>query len=584
MAAEKKKPHSRFLFTDDNGEPIVFYMRPCAQKITLKPLIEDGGGGMTVKVTRKCIKLTVESDQISSDDYISTKYILDCVESNKLLAMDKYRLKPKRCSTDHNYAVNEVDPVDDLSPASKIQRTEALPLGRTKYSLADDLAILKHFEKNRELVSMCSGLKIWRDMSLVKVTDHSAESMKDRFKKRILPNIDSYDVSRNIKFLLTKNAKYLADSDHLIEENKEVSKKPATESSRELNQTLSDQRDSFDEYLLGSIVISRKKRSNSQKSLQVVLRDLSLESDKGKSSPVKQAVPNSPSLKENKAMKEKQLKPNLKPHCDKSNDNEKSENISKEGLRNSSQASKSPKVKCPRRPEEADRHNGIDFKKRKLTVVEHSTDSDSKQNKEGDRSSTRLKKKPKTGMNQPNMIETQRDNSSTKTTSAKTNLPLTRNNVANCNGRNRTSDRKGNTANQNERAGRLDYVMEKFLESQNDEVASQEHIVNDSEKEDSEQEEVEEWEIDETVELVQELMERYSLTAKQVLHAFYINNGSTEDAICWIETGLDTAGLPPWDYRDDDRLMSGNWNELETLKGKYGIKVVNNRMLFLEGV
>ncbi|XP_021367123.1 telomeric repeat-binding factor 2-interacting protein 1-like isoform X2 [Mizuhopecten yessoensis] len=591
MAAEKKKAHSRFLFTDDNGEPLIFYMRPCAQKVTLKPLVEDGGGGMTVKVTRKCIKLAVEADQISSDDYISSKYIHDCVESNKLLAMDKYRLKPKKRSAD--LSVDEIDVPDDLSPASKIQRTEALPLGRSRYSLQDDLAILKHFEKNRELASMINGLKIWKDMSSLKVTEHSAESMKDRFKKRILPIIDSYHVSSSVKFLLTKKTKYLADSDHLI---KEKTQKSAPQTTPKKRLTLSDNTDSFDQFLLDSIANSPKKGSNPPRTLQVVLKDvISPKSGKGKASPIKETVHVSPSKnnsKENKeATKEWQSKQKPAQHHDMFSDktestkpglkkpaqhhdmfSDKTEST-KPGLKKTSQTSNLPKVQSPRTTKEIDQHGGHALRKRKLTDTKHSNDTASQLNKNA--SNVRLKKKPKTDINQPSMMESQSDNSFKK----KTPPGLTRKNILDSNGPDSTPDK----------AKRLNYVMEKFLESQDDEVTPPEHFVHDSEKLNSDDDEdgeknVQEDEIEDTIGLVQKLMKQYRLTAKQVLHAFYINNGRCEDTVSWIETGLDTAGLPAWDHRDDRRLRSDDWNALETLKEKYGLKRVNNRLLFLEGL
>ncbi|XP_069130889.1 telomeric repeat-binding factor 2-interacting protein 1-like isoform X2 [Argopecten irradians] len=588
MAAEKKlKTYNRFLFTNDNGEPLIFYMRPCAKKIEIRPLVEDGGGGMTSKVSRKCIKLAVESDQISSEGYVSIKYILDCVEKDTLLELDDYRLKPKKASADQSF----VDVVDDLSPATKIERSEALALGRQKYSLMDDLAILKFFDKKRDLISKCSGLKIWHDMSLQIVTDHSAESMKDRFRKRILPNIDSYDVSSELKFLLTKNKKYLKESDHRKEGNQKTGEETTTENiqnqkscSRKnpLGQltTAFNKRDSFDQFLLEKCGSSKESGNKSEKDnspdkkgnnsemcnsprrVRVVLEDLYPKSDKGHSSPVKQTINGSPSEKEARAANHVQLKQKPQPQCDKSDSSENSENLLGERLKNP----QAPNTdNCPRKSDEIDENKEYEQRKRKIADVNH---------KQGPSKS--LKKRPKTS--HANVIEAENDPGLAKKSPRK-NLPLTRRNVAKSSQQNRSFNR----------AERLEYVMDKFLENQDDEVAPQENIVNNSEdvesdEKEEEKDEVEEWEVEEASELVEDLMQEYNLTTDQVLHALFINNGSALDTMSWIETGLNMSNLPPWDHRDDDRLMSGDPQSFEILRNKYGLKQVNNRLLFLEGL
>ncbi|XP_060067659.1 telomeric repeat-binding factor 2-interacting protein 1-like [Ylistrum balloti] len=542
MAAEKES-YSKFLFTDDNGEPLIFYMRPCAAKTTLKPLVENGGGGMTVKVTKKCIKLAVETDQISSEDYISTKYILDCVKDNKLLAIDKYRLKPKKCSADHS--LDEVEISDDLSPAAKIQKTGTLPLGRQKYTLQEDLSILNYFEKNRESISMWNGLKVWQTMSLLQVTEHSAESMKDRFRKKILPKLDSYNVSSNLKFLFTKKTKYITECS--------------------LKQVESGHGDSFDEYLLDSVTTESPKKGSY--SIRVVLKDV-LKSDKEKSSPPKKA------MSEFLSPKEKSAKEN-------------SVEIGKTKQK-STQLSDDLNKGMQKMDEEVGQHDGPSLRKRKTNNVKQCFDSSSQSSKEASDSITRLKKRPKTSVNQPSMVEKQRDKGTLKPSSAKSPLPLSRSNVKNANGLHHTSDK----------AKRLDYVMEKFFESEEDKIfqlkyfdefAPSERTIHNLEKESSEEEDqkdVKEEEIEETIYFVKDLMKKYDLTAKQVLHALFINNGCCDDTMSWIETGLNTAGLPAWDHRDDERLMMSSVEEstLDTLRTKYGRKTVTNRLMFLEGL
>ncbi|XP_059176395.1 uncharacterized protein LOC131956058 isoform X2 [Physella acuta] len=78
--------------------------------------------------------------------------------------------------------------------------------GRKKYSVDDDFKIIKYLI-NHGRYSETGGNTIWKFMQAVQVTDHTSQSMKARFKKIILPNIESYDIPAQWKAKLTGNYK-----------------------------------------------------------------------------------------------------------------------------------------------------------------------------------------------------------------------------------------------------------------------------------------------------------------------------------------------------------------------------------------
>ncbi|XP_070553449.1 telomeric repeat-binding factor 2-interacting protein 1-like isoform X1 [Ptychodera flava] len=168
--------HSSTLFTADDGQPVTFYMRPCDARARIRPIVEHGGGTISSKYDRKCIKLSVEDEIRHSDDYISIKYIEDCAKENRLLPLDSYRLKKQ---------VRSPSPVPSLSSS-----VISLSGRRTAYTESEDHAILSYLAKHH--YEQLGGNKIWKKMELLKMTDHSWQSMRDRFRKKLKPQLDVY--------------------------------------------------------------------------------------------------------------------------------------------------------------------------------------------------------------------------------------------------------------------------------------------------------------------------------------------------------------------------------------------------------
>ncbi|XP_064609886.1 telomeric repeat-binding factor 2-interacting protein 1-like isoform X2 [Liolophura sinensis] len=107
--------------------------------------------------------------------------------------MANYRVTT-RSKADMSGEIGDVD--DDLSHASVIIKTVSRDRkGRKKFSLADDRNIIKFLMEEHRYARM-KGNAVWKDMEILKITDHTYQSMKDRFKKQILPNIRSYNIPK----------------------------------------------------------------------------------------------------------------------------------------------------------------------------------------------------------------------------------------------------------------------------------------------------------------------------------------------------------------------------------------------------
>jgi len=87
---------------------------------------------------------------------------------------------------------------------------------RKKYTLDEDLAIIRHLIRNK-IYASTGGDRVWRTMEHQRVTTHTWGSMKARLKKVILVNMNSYGIPALWKAQLTGNLSFIEDDD-MIEE------------------------------------------------------------------------------------------------------------------------------------------------------------------------------------------------------------------------------------------------------------------------------------------------------------------------------------------------------------------------------
>ncbi len=159
---------SPVLFLDTSGQSMRFYVRPGPTKTQIYPLVTNGGGALCRSQEPGAILLIDPGDAITvtssfGQKYISTKYIKDCVEQNQQLNLDDY--------------VISMGPSVQTRMATRHQSN-----GRLGYSPEDDAAILKFMEKRQH---EAKGNLVWKEMEKRRVTDHSWQSMRDRFLKHL---------------------------------------------------------------------------------------------------------------------------------------------------------------------------------------------------------------------------------------------------------------------------------------------------------------------------------------------------------------------------------------------------------------
>ncbi|XP_067271012.1 telomeric repeat-binding factor 2-interacting protein 1 [Pseudorasbora parva] len=164
----KTKEISPVLFLETSGHSMRFYVRPGPTKMQLYPLITNGGGVLCRNQEPGAILLVDPGDVTSAmastgQKYISMKFIMDCAEQNQQLDLDDY--------------VISVGPSVQTRMAARHQGN-----GRLCYSPEDDAAILKFMEKRQ---NEAKGNLVWKEMEKRRVTDHSWQSMKDRFLKHL---------------------------------------------------------------------------------------------------------------------------------------------------------------------------------------------------------------------------------------------------------------------------------------------------------------------------------------------------------------------------------------------------------------
>ncbi|XP_012736850.2 LOW QUALITY PROTEIN: telomeric repeat-binding factor 2-interacting protein 1 [Fundulus heteroclitus] len=169
---------SPVLFLTVEGKPMSFYLRPGPLKRKLQPLITAGGGTLCKVQQREAILLIDPEEkpcvpESAAHWYVSTQYILDCVEKEEQLDIEDYRLNPeviKRPSRRSNSSGG--------SPSG-------LSGGRVAYTAEDDNAILKFVSKRK---AETTGNRLWQEMEKQRVTGHSWQSMKSRYKDRLAKN------------------------------------------------------------------------------------------------------------------------------------------------------------------------------------------------------------------------------------------------------------------------------------------------------------------------------------------------------------------------------------------------------------
>ncbi|XP_057562259.1 telomeric repeat-binding factor 2-interacting protein 1-like [Hippopotamus amphibius kiboko] len=170
--------HSSTLFVREDGSSVSFYVRPSPGKSRLSTLILHGGGTLCRVQEPGAVLLAQpgEAAAEASGDFISTQFTLDCVERNERLELEAYRPGPA--------------PAADEAPETKAGGAAAEPeprphAGWVVSADANDVAILTCVKERARSASSVTGNALWKAMEKSSLTQHSWQSMEDRYLKRL---------------------------------------------------------------------------------------------------------------------------------------------------------------------------------------------------------------------------------------------------------------------------------------------------------------------------------------------------------------------------------------------------------------
>ncbi|XP_055991966.1 telomeric repeat-binding factor 2-interacting protein 1 [Sorex fumeus] len=167
--------HSPTLFVNADGSSMSFYVRPSPAKRRLSTLILHGGGTVC-RVQEPGAVLLAQPGEAAAEaagDFISTQYILDCVERNEKLELEAYRL---RAAAGPDAAQAEPAPAPAPAPALT---------GRLAFSDADDVAILTYVKENSRSPGAATGTALWKAMEKSALTAHPWQALRDRYLKHL---------------------------------------------------------------------------------------------------------------------------------------------------------------------------------------------------------------------------------------------------------------------------------------------------------------------------------------------------------------------------------------------------------------
>ncbi|XP_063189259.1 telomeric repeat-binding factor 2-interacting protein 1 [Chroicocephalus ridibundus] len=152
---------SRSLFLWDDGSPMRFYVRPGLAKLRLAPLVLAGGGRLC-RVQEPGAVLLAQRGEAAPAGAVSTEYVTECVERNRRLPLEPFRLPPAP------------------PPA-------ASPRGRLAFTEAEDAALLRAVRGRGE--ARAGGRALWKELERAGLTRHSWQAMRERYRRHLRPRL-----------------------------------------------------------------------------------------------------------------------------------------------------------------------------------------------------------------------------------------------------------------------------------------------------------------------------------------------------------------------------------------------------------
>ncbi|KAM9860143.1 telomeric repeat-binding factor 2-interacting protein 1 isoform 1-T2 [Aulostomus maculatus] len=171
---------SPVLFMTVDGERMCFYVRPGPTKCRLQPLIKAGGGIICNIQKPGSILLIDQEDRASVPEntahrYVSAQYIHDCIEKDEQLDLEDYRLNSEAVQ-------KHSSPPNNCKLRSPVLLSGGVKGGRARYTPEEDAVILNYISKH---MTELGGNKLWQEMEKQRVTCHSWQSMKYRYRVQL---------------------------------------------------------------------------------------------------------------------------------------------------------------------------------------------------------------------------------------------------------------------------------------------------------------------------------------------------------------------------------------------------------------
>lgn len=138
-----------------------FYVRPGLAKLRLAPLVLAGGGRLC-RVQEPGAVLLAQRGEAAPAGAVSTEYVTECVERNRRLPLEPFRLPPAP------------------PPA-------ASPRGRLAFTEAEDAALLRAVRGRGE--ARAGGRALWKELERAGLTRHSWQAMRERYRRHLRPRL-----------------------------------------------------------------------------------------------------------------------------------------------------------------------------------------------------------------------------------------------------------------------------------------------------------------------------------------------------------------------------------------------------------
>ncbi|KAJ8880772.1 hypothetical protein PR048_017243 [Dryococelus australis] len=208
---DKKFSVNPTLFLNFRGDALVFYIKPCKERTRLRKIIESGNGFVVSSRGQHSVTFAADDETYDGDDEVfSVRYIDDCCKFGKQLDLKEYRVnKISRFGSGfdvmevfvRNITWERAEKKWGSSDSSNSVLASASPNGkRFPYSMKEKRMIVDYVIEHESFSSL-KGNVLWQEMSKDLANNgisRSWQSLKEHYRKQILPNIESFKLSRKL--------------------------------------------------------------------------------------------------------------------------------------------------------------------------------------------------------------------------------------------------------------------------------------------------------------------------------------------------------------------------------------------------